>query len=109
METPIQIEFKGIDASDRLRDAIDAHVRELETRFGRVTACRVMLQAPSGHHRQGGQYEVHIRLALPGGREVNVARTPKADERHADIDFAISDAFHRARRQLQTIGRALRA
>ncbi len=101
METPVQIEFKGIDASDRLREAIETHVHELETRFGRVTACRVMLQAPSGHHRNGGQYEVHIRLALPDGREVNAGRTPKADERHSDIDFAIADAFHRARRQLQ--------
>jgi len=101
METPVQIELKGVDANDRLREAIEAHVQELETRFGRVTACRVMLQAPSGHHRSGGQYEVHIRLALPGGREVNVGRTPKADERYSDIDFAISDAFHRARRQLQ--------
>ena len=101
METPVQIEFKGIDATDRLRQAIETHVHELETRFGRVTACRVMLQAPSGHHRNGGPYEVHIRLALPDGREVNAGRTPKADERHSDIDFAISDAFHRARRQLQ--------
>jgi ribosome-associated translation inhibitor RaiA len=101
METPVQIEFKGLDANDRLREVIKTHVDELESRFGRVTACRIMVQAPSGHHRNGGQYEVHIRLALPSGREVNVGRTPTADERHADIDFAISDAFHRARRQLQ--------
>ena len=101
METPLQIEFKGLDADSRLRDVIKTHVDELESRFGRVTACRIMLKAPSEHHRTGGQFEVHIRMALPGGREVNVGRTPRADERHSDIDFAISDAFHRARRQLQ--------
>jgi len=101
METPVQIEFKGIEANDRLRDAINVHIDELESRFGRITACRVMLNGPSGHHQNGGQYEVHIRLALPGGHEVNVRRTPKADERHSDIDFAIGDAFKRARRQLQ--------
>ena len=37
----------------------------------------------------------------PEGREVNVARTPPADERHADLTFAINDAFKHARRQLQ--------
>ena len=101
MKTPVQIEFKGIEANDRLRDVINTHVDELESRFGRITACRIMLNGPSSHHRDGGQYEVRIRLALPRGREVNVGQTPKADERHSDIDFAISDAFHRARRQLQ--------
>jgi hypothetical protein len=46
-------------------------------------------------------YEVNIRVALPDGREVNVERTAQADERHADLDFAVNDAFRRAQRQLQ--------
>ena len=60
-----------------------------------------MLKAPGGHHRTGGLYEVNIRLVLPNGREVDVGRTPQADERHADLSFAINDAFKHARRQLQ--------
>ncbi|HEY4738081.1 MAG TPA: cold shock domain-containing protein, partial [Xanthobacteraceae bacterium] len=48
-----------------------------------------------------GLYEIKIHLALPEGREVSVARTPPADERHADLTFAINDAFKHARRQLQ--------
>jgi hypothetical protein len=38
---------------------------------------------------------------LPEGREVNIGRTPQSDERHADLSFALNDAFKRARRQLQ--------
>ena len=53
------------------------------------------------YHRKGGINQVHIRLALPNGLEVNVDRSPGADERHSDLPFAINDAFHRARRQLQ--------
>jgi cold shock CspA family protein len=34
-------------------------------------------------------------------REVNVGRTPPADERHSDLTFALNDAFKHARRQLQ--------
>ena len=60
-----------------------------------------MLKAPGGHHRTGGLYEINIRLALPEGREVNIGRTPQADERHADLSFALNDAFKRARRQLE--------
>ena len=87
--------------SRQIHLAAHLSVADLEQRFGRVTACRVVLKAPGGHHRTGGLYEVNIRLALPDGREVNVDRTALADERHSDLDFAINDAFKRARRQLQ--------
>jgi len=109
MQTPVEIDVQGVIATPRIQAAIEAHVAGLEERFGRVTACRVVLKGPSGHHHAGGPYEVNIRLALPDGREVNVARTPDADERHADLDFALNDAFKRARRQLQDHVRRLQS
>ena len=101
MQTPVEIEFQGMEATPHIHAALAKHVADLEQRFGRVTACRVVLKAPGGHHRTGGLYEVNVRLALPNGREVNVDRTAQADERHSDLTFAIDDAFKRARRQLQ--------
>jgi cold shock CspA family protein/ribosome-associated translation inhibitor RaiA len=101
MQTPVQIDFQGLNASPTTREAITKHVAELEERCGRLTACRVVLKGPGKHHRTGGLYEVNIRLTLPDGREVDISRTPKADERHSDLTFAIDDAFKRARRQLQ--------
>jgi cold shock CspA family protein/ribosome-associated translation inhibitor RaiA len=101
MQTPVEIEYQGMEARPHIQTALAKHVDDLEQRFGRVTACRVVLKAPGGHHRTGGLYEVNIRLALPDGREVNVDRTAQADERHSDLTFAIDDAFKRARRQLQ--------
>jgi cold shock CspA family protein len=76
-------------------------VAHLEQRYGRVTSCRVALKGPSGHHQNGGLYQVNIRLALPNGRQVNIGRTAQADERYADLTFDINDAFKRARRRLQ--------
>jgi hypothetical protein len=66
------------------------------------------VRSPGGHHRSGGLYEVNIRLALPDGREINVGRSPGADERLSEIHFAVHDAFMRARRQLQDQVRRLR-
>jgi cold shock CspA family protein/ribosome-associated translation inhibitor RaiA len=107
MQTPIEIEYQGMEARPHIQAALAKHVADLDQRFGRVTACRVVLKAPGGHHKTGGLYEVNIRLALPEGREVNVGRTAQADERHSDLDFAINDAFKRARRQLQDHAREL--
>jgi cold shock CspA family protein len=101
METPVQIDFQGMDPSPQVRGAIAKHVAQLEERFGRVTAGRVVLKGPGGRHHSGGLYDINIRLALPEGREVNIGRTPQNDERYSDLNFALNDAFKRARRQLQ--------
>jgi cold shock CspA family protein len=101
MQTPVQIDFQDMRGRPEVRASIEKHVADLEQRYGRVTACRVILKGPGGHHRTGGLYEVNIHLALPNGREVNAGRTPEADERHADLSFAINDAFRHARRRLQ--------
>jgi cold shock CspA family protein/protein-tyrosine-phosphatase len=101
LETPLQIDFQGMDPVPAMRERIADHVAGLEERFGRITAGRVVVASPTAHHRTGGIYEVHIHLSLPEGREVNVDRTPQNDERYADPAYAINDAFKRARRQLQ--------
>lgn len=101
METPVEVDFQNMHAKPEVRQAIDMHVAQLEERFGRLTAVRVVVKAPSGHHRTGGLYEINIRLGLPEGRDVNIDRTPQNDERYADMDFALNDAFKRALRQLQ--------
>ena len=101
METAPQIDFQGMAPVETIRRAVADHIAALEKRFGRITTCRVVVTAPSPHHRTGRAYGIHIRLGLPDGREVNVARTPGNDERLADPGFAINDAFKRARRRLQ--------
>jgi cold shock CspA family protein len=100
MQTPVEIDFQDFAAPPGVRDSIEQHLAKLEQRFGRLTAGRLVVKGPGGHHRTG-LYDVNIRLALPDGREVNVGRTPKEDERYSDLEFAINDAFKRARRQLQ--------
>lgn len=101
MQTPVQVEFHNMSDTEKSHAAIEQHVAELEKRFGHITACRVRLEGPGERHQTGGLFQVHIRLALPDGREVNVGRTPSADERYADLAYAIDNAFKRARRQLQ--------
>ena len=100
METPVEIDFQGMEGTPPLHTSIEERVAKLEERYGRITACRVVVKDPGAHHRTG-LYEINIRLALPDGREVNVARTPQADERYADLPFATNDTFRRARRRLQ--------
>jgi cold shock CspA family protein len=107
METPVHLDFEGMNPNDSIRESVLKQVDGLEERFGRMTACRVAVKAPSEHHRNGGLYEIHIHLSLPQGREVDIDRTATEDERLADLAFALNDAFKRARRRLQDHARRM--
>jgi cold shock CspA family protein len=102
------LDFQGFEPSSHLRERIAKQVGKLEDRFGRITACRVVVKGPGSHHRTGGHYEVNVHLSLPDGREVSVERTPDLDERYGDPLFAINDAFKRAGRRLQDQVRRMR-
>lgn len=108
MQVPAQIDFQGMAASPDLRQRAEEWIGKLETRFGRITSCRVAIKAPGDHHKTGGLYIVTIDLALPDGRNVTAARTPPADERFQNPRFAVDEAFKRARRQLQDQVRRIR-
>lgn len=107
MEVPVQIDFRGGKPVPTMREQIIKGLEDLEDAFGRIVAARVAIRAPSRRHKSGGLYGIGIHLTLPGGRLVDVERTPDQDERFANPAFAIGDAFRRARRQLQDEARRL--
>ncbi len=108
MSTPLRITFQNTPSSDAIRQLIEEQVGHLEQFFGRMTACDVHFKLPDGNHRTGGPYEVTIHLKMPGGLTVDIDRTPGLDERFADPQFAVSDAFRRARRRLQDRAKVMR-
>jgi cold shock CspA family protein len=113
MQTPVEIDFQGLQANERLRACVTRNIFTLEQRFGRITACRVVIRGPSERHRKGGAFDVTIRLSLPQGREVDIgrsegrARDAETDNRLLDPMVAVNDAFKRARRRLQDHARRM--
>jgi cold shock CspA family protein/ribosome-associated translation inhibitor RaiA len=113
MQTPVEIDFQGIQATEQLRACVTKNISTLEQRFGRITACRVVIRGPSERRRKGGAFDVSIRLALPQGREVDIGRSEgrvkdaDTDNRLLDPVVALNDAFKRARRRLQDLARRM--
>jgi ribosome-associated translation inhibitor RaiA len=101
MQTPLRLSFQGSTPSDALRQMVVEQADGLQRFHDRLTSCHVIVKVPDAHHRSGGHYEVSIHLTLPGNNEVNIDHTPTPDARFADPLFAVSDAFRRARRQIQ--------
>jgi ribosome-associated translation inhibitor RaiA len=101
METPLRISFQGSDVSEALNQMIVEHVDALERLYGRLTACHVVIRVPDKHHRTSGLYNANIHMTLPGGIDINIDHTPQADERFSSPQFAVGDAFRRAKRLIK--------
>jgi len=75
MDIASEITFHNMGPSVSLRADILKRIAKLEKFYGRLTSCRVSIEARSKHHRTGNIYEVHIEMQAPGGHLV-VSREP---------------------------------
>lgn len=101
METEPEIVFEGMDPSPFVGNRVAKEIAKLEQMHGRITSCRVVIQAPHRHHHKGMLYHASLHLTLPGNVEVAVNRNPSEKHSHEDVYVAIRDSFRSARRQLQ--------
>lgn len=96
MNIPMQITYRDMEASDSLDSEIRKRASELEKFFDHIIRCRVIVEAPSAHHRNGQSYQVRIELSVPG-QEI-IAGEHDSNE---DAYVAVRDAFARAERELK--------
>lgn len=116
MTMPVHVTFRDLATNDTLDALIRERADSLQTSYGRIQNCRVLVEVPHRHHRSGNRYQVRIELAVPGDTLV-VSHHPsldttikhaggspsKAGERDSDARHAaivIREAFDIARRRL---------
>lgn len=102
MKLPLQITARNMSLSPAAEDTIREKASKLDTFCERIMGCRVIVEAPHRHHREGVLYNVCIDITVPG-KEIVVKR-----EANEDLYVAIRDAFDAARRQLQDFSRRQR-
>jgi ribosomal subunit interface protein len=100
MQVPLEIRFHNLDPSPAIESSVRERAKKLERFADRLVSCRVTINAPHKHHRQGNLYHVTVEARLPGS-EVVASREPPQRHSHEDVYVALRDAFNAARRQLQ--------
>lgn len=109
MQVPLEISFRNCEPSEQIRAEIEREARRVEKFFDRITACTVVVTAPSLlHHRKGALFKIDIRIALPQHKDVIVNKTHGDIHQHEHISVAIKDAFAAARRQIEDSVREMR-
>lgn len=100
MQLPLQITFRHMEPSSALEDRVRERAGKLDELYDRVMSCRVVVEAPHHHHRQGTMYQVRVDVTVPGG-ELVVGRDPGLNHGHEDVYVAVRDAFDAIERQLE--------
>ena len=102
-ETPLKIVFHNMEPSAALEADIAKRVAKLEKLYGRLTSCRVAVEALHRQHRTGNVPEVHIEIAAPGGTIVVSHEPHHVAKRHRKptVRNAIHDAFKTAEKRLK--------
>jgi len=107
MEVPLELAFRNMERSDAVEAVVREKAAHLDKLFDRLTSCRVTIEAPHKHHRQGNAYHVRIFLGVPQGQLV-VSRDPGDVHAHEDLNVVIRDAFEAAARQLKEYAEKMR-
>lgn len=95
MEIPLQITAHDFRLTPATESDIRDRAAKLDTYHERIIRCRVVLEAPVGHHRRGGPFKVRIDVTVPGS-ELVVNR-----QEDDDLPVAIRNAFDAMRRRLE--------
>jgi len=99
MQIPLTVSFRNMGHSDRIESEIQKRVEKLEELSKDIISCRVVVELPHKHHRQGNQYLLRIDLSLPE-KEIIVNKESAGNAEAEDFQAVLRDAFDAAKRQL---------
>ena len=126
MLMPPEITFRGIPHSQKLVAAVLERMSWLEQFYAGIVSCRVQIDAPDRHRRDGRHFHVTIELTVPHGSPIVISHAPslhawlkaagadahrkqsETDSVHRYRHVAVHEAFDMARRRLQDFARRQR-
>ncbi|HSM87595.1 MAG TPA: HPF/RaiA family ribosome-associated protein [Candidatus Limnocylindrales bacterium] len=124
-EFPLQITFRDGTPPPVAEIWVRSEAAKLNRFYSRIMACRVAVENPHRHHKEGTPYHVRIDLTVPGGEivvkhepslrskarqagEPEIRKRLEARTPHKYLRQAIDDAFKAAGRRLQDYARRQR-
>ncbi len=98
MQLPLQVTFHGISPSPTIAAYVEKKAQKLDKQYGGIMRCRVTIEAPHRHSREGRRYRVRIDMTMRG-EEIAISRDLGDSEQ--DTYAAIDEAFDEAKRRLR--------
>jgi cold shock CspA family protein len=108
MQTPVDIAFRQCEPSEEIRSEVAAQAHRLEKFSPRITSCHVVVNGPQTRRRNGDLFNIRLRIAMPGHKDVVVDRRRGDAPEREHPRVAIREAFHAAVRQIEETQREMR-
>jgi hypothetical protein len=123
---PTQVTFRGLAHDEALEGDVRERVAWLEQFYAGIVRCRVVVELPHRHRRDGRHFHVRIDVTVPGGPPIAVSHEPSLHGRSRDTGretqhkaneiesvrryagVAVHEAFDAARRRLEDFAREQR-
>lgn len=96
MNLALQVAFRDMPKSEAVEADIRSHAAKLDKFCDHIISCRVTVQVPAKHKRQGKLYSVNIDVKVPGDEICSTRH-----HEHEDVYVAIRDAFDAVERRLE--------
>jgi putative sigma-54 modulation protein len=103
MTTPLEIHFHGLEKSVALEARITDKVAKLRRHFDRMSACRVVLEAPHRSPAKAKVYQVKIEISVPGKNPIIITHEREGAHAQEDLGLAVRDAFLAALRRVDEV------
>lgn len=91
MHLPLQMEFKNVEATSAIKNAVRTGAARISRYCPSIIGCRVTLVGPSDGHHLSDCSRVQLQVTMPGtslavnqGQHCNI---------HEDLEIVIHDAF----------------
>jgi putative sigma-54 modulation protein len=109
MDTPVEINFHGIEKSEAIEQRVREKVGKLKRHFDRMTHCRVVLEAPHRNAAKAKVYQVKIEIGVPGRKPLIISHDREGAHAQDDLGLAVRDAFEAAVRRIDEVSAKLSA
>jgi putative sigma-54 modulation protein len=109
MSTPVEIHFHGIEKSEAIEERVRWKVSKLEKHFGRMTRCRVVLEAPHRSPTKPKVYQIKIEVSLPRQQPIVVSHEREGSHASEELLLALRDAFEAALRKVDGVASKITA
>jgi putative sigma-54 modulation protein len=104
MTTDLDIHFHGLEKSEAVENKVKEKVAKLKRHFDRMSACRVVLEAPNRNAAKAKVFSVKIEVSVPNGKPIIINHEREGAHANEDLSLAIRDAFEAATRRVDEVG-----
>src|SRR5262245_18577595 len=101
MNAPVEVHFHGLQKSEAIEQKVRDKVAKLEKHFGRMTSCRVVLEATQRNALKPKVYCIKIEMGVPRQRPIVVSHERVGSHASEELLMALREAFEAALRKIE--------